>query len=582
MRTRGHIARAALVAAAGLVTGTVLGTWVQPAGAGEPPSVIQVTTTDDVVTHDVPRSLREAFTLANANPDHNTIQLAFDEVYELDVCGATEDGNASGDLDLHGGSALTIDGNISTIRQTCAGERVLDVAQDLELVAVVVEGGQVVGNGGGVWVGDQLDLDGSVVQHSTATGDGGGAWVGSGAHLVESTVAGNDAVGAGGGIWADRGGSVERSAVVGNQADRGGGLATGPAAGADVVWDLESSTVAGNRAETFAGGVWSALGQLEVETTTVADNTSVHPGGAANVDVALLESEGDSVIADPHGSPTSCSVSTTLSDGGNVDDGASCGFTGALDRSAVDVDVRAPFLVGGTTPVAHPYEGSALIDTGICGASPLEDQRGVDRPVGGACDVGAFEVEPCDEAFADVGADHPFCWEISWMAAARISDGYGDGTYRPAPAVSRQAMSAFLLRLANERPTRPSTPTFADVPTDHPFFLAIEWMAARGISSGYADGTYRPDAPVSRQAMSAFLQRLARAQDVVPAQPSFAEVGPNHPFAGAIEWMAGTEVSTGYPDGTYRPLEPVSRQAMSAFLYRLADGLVVQGLALPI
>ena len=49
--------------------------------------------------------------------------------------------------------------------------------------------------------------------------------------------------------------------------------------------------------------------------------------------------------------------------------------------------------------------------------------------------------------------------------------------------------------------------TFTDVPQSHPFHGDIEWMAQTGISEGYEDGTYRPGAPVTRQAMSAFIRR---------------------------------------------------------------------------
>jgi hypothetical protein len=56
-------------------------------------------------------------------------------------------------------------------------------------------------------------------------------------------------------------------------------------------------------------------------------------------------------------------------------------------------------------------------------------------------------------------------------------------------------------------------PTFNDVDEDHPFFDEIEWMAGKKISEGYPDGTYRPGDPVTRQAMSAFMQRLYDVQD---------------------------------------------------------------------
>lgn len=49
--------------------------------------------------------------------------------------------------------------------------------------------------------------------------------------------------------------------------------------------------------------------------------------------------------------------------------------------------------------------------------------------------------------------------------------------------------------------------TFSDVPASNPFRTNISNVAGAGIAQGYADGTYRPTEPVSRQAMSAFLNR---------------------------------------------------------------------------
>lgn len=53
----------------------------------------------------------------------------------------------------------------------------------------------------------------------------------------------------------------------------------------------------------------------------------------------------------------------------------------------------------------------------------------------------------------------------------------------------------------------PSTPTFSDVPTAHPFYQEIEALAASGITTGYPDGTFRPNNYVTRQSMAAFLSR---------------------------------------------------------------------------
>jgi hypothetical protein len=58
-------------------------------------------------------------------------------------------------------------------------------------------------------------------------------------------------------------------------------------------------------------------------------------------------------------------------------------------------------------------------------------------------------------------------------------------------------------------PTGPIPPPdrFSDVNKSHPFFADIEWMAARGITSGFPDGTYRPDETVNRGTLAAFLHR---------------------------------------------------------------------------
>jgi hypothetical protein len=64
----------------------------------------------------------------------------------------------------------------------------------------------------------------------------------------------------------------------------------------------------------------------------------------------------------------------------------------------------------------------------------------------------------------------------------------------------------------------PATATFSDVPTSHPFFQEIEALASSGISTGYVDGTFRPNAYVTRQAMAAFLSRaLGLYWDLSPA-----------------------------------------------------------------
>ena len=180
-----------------------------------------------------------------------------------------------------------------------------------------------------------------------------------------------------------------------------------------------------------------------------------------------------------------------------------------------------------------------------------------------------------DPPFSDVPYSHPFFNEIAWMFETGISTGFNDGTYKPSAEVTRQAMSAFMARLADATLTACSVAPFSDVPTNHPFCPDITWMKTENISTGFNDGTYRPSISVTRQAMSAFLARFAlgaAGADALPACTAapFNDVPTSHPFCKEIKWMADTEISTGFNDGTYRPSNSVTRQAMSAFMYRVS------------
>ena len=62
-------------------------------------------------------------------------------------------------------------------------------------------------------------------------------------------------------------------------------------------------------------------------------------------------------------------------------------------------------------------------------------------------------------------------------------------------------------------------PTFSDVPEDHPYYDAIEWAAANGITIGYPDGTYQSDRAVSRGEMAVFLQRFDGAAPPPDPEP---------------------------------------------------------------
>jgi hypothetical protein len=112
---------------------------------------------------------------------------------------------------------------------------------------------------------------------------------------------------------------------------------------------------------------------------------------------------------------------------------------------------------------------------------------------------------------------------------------------------------------------------FTDVLLAHPFLLDIAYLSSAGITGGFPDGSFKPTQTLSRQSTAAFLYRLMGEPDFdPPTPPSFDDVGTSHPFRTEIEWLAAEGITGGFPDGTFRPTGAVTRGSMAAFLYRLA------------
>ena len=175
-----------------------------------------------------------------------------------------------------------------------------------------------------------------------------------------------------------------------------------------------------------------------------------------------------------------------------------------------------------------------------------------------------------EQSFADVSPGMQFFPYIEAIYAEGITTGYGDGTYRPDDPVNRGQMAAFIAR-ALDLPEAgdPDNPSFTDVSPGMQFFSYIEEIYAEEITTGYGDGTYRPNQVVTRGQMAAFIARALELPDAGdPDNPSFTDVNPNMQFFGYIEAIYAEGITTGYDDDTYRPNDPVNRGQMAAFLSR--------------
>lgn len=166
--------------------------------------------------------------------------------------------------------------------------------------------------------------------------------------------------------------------------------------------------------------------------------------------------------------------------------------------------------------VAGPDPSVDLVDIadgctgGGCG-EPISRREMAGWVVEVFIDAGRTELASHAGRFEDVDATGPWAAHIETFAALGITDGCSREPARFCPdrSVTRGQMAVFLVRAFDLPDPFGEPPAFGDVGDDYRFGWAIRRLATAGVTVGYSDGTYRPEAVVSRWHMSLFLARAA-------------------------------------------------------------------------
>ncbi len=111
---------------------------------------------------------------------------------------------------------------------------------------------------------------------------------------------------------------------------------------------------------------------------------------------------------------------------------------------------------------------------------------------------------------------------------------------------------------------------FSDVDDSTNYSEAIQWAAEQGYISGYPDGRFGADDPVTRAQLAAIFYRAAGSLDV-SGTSRFSDVQAAAYYANAVHWAEGNGLVSGYPDGRFGVNDPVTRQQVVTILWRWAD-----------
>jgi CSLREA domain-containing protein len=390
-----------LAIVAAVLVAVLLDSYNNPASAQSSTTIITVNTKEDEDNTDGDCSLREAIRAAN----ENTV---------VDGCAAGSDAEQDAILfslgdkatitlgstlpTISNPSGLTIDGQKAKIKVSgndAVGVGVFEVSAKLTLNHLIVADGNSSFRGAGLLSdGGEVQVLNSTFSGNSATDDGGGIANFAGTlEVTNSTFSKNSAMN-GGAILNAGTLTVTNSTFSKNNAlFSGGGIAN-----ATGTLEVTNSTFSKNSAGDVGGGIRSD-GGLEVTNSTFSKNSAPNDGGggimASFFGTATLK---NTIVANsPSGG--NCRNEGPLTDGGyNIEDGTSCGFDPNNNSMPSTEPKLAKSLAknGGPTKTIALLKGSPALNaireaTNGCGTEITTDQRGVSRPQGAGCDIGAYE-----------------------------------------------------------------------------------------------------------------------------------------------------------------------------------------------
>ena len=329
------------------------------------------------------------------------------------------------------GSLVLIDSTISyNVAQETGGGFRSSVGKSASLISSVVEFNRAGFVAGGIYsINDSmLILTDSVVRYNRADCFGGGISTGTGTFILNTSIVSNNFAGcSGGGISTSGVLTLNGSTVSGNRSrSNGGGI------NADDQTNLINSTVNNNVADGDGGGIWfDFIGVLKLINSTVTGNEAGGNGGgifdqAGGVNL-INSTISSNVAADGGGIYIQCNVflSSCLSDAKTANSiiatnvGQNCAGDGPIasrgynligDVTGCMYESHFTDLVGTAgspiDPLLGPLQGNggptrthamhpdspAVDQIPVEGCRVTTDQRGVHRPQGVSCDIGAFEL----------------------------------------------------------------------------------------------------------------------------------------------------------------------------------------------
>ena len=149
--------------------------------------------------------------------------------------------------------------------------------------------------------------------------------------------------------------------------------------------------------------------------------------------------------------------------------------------------------------------------------------------------------------------------------------GYPDGTFAPNRGMTRAEVATMFTRLLKDRPVKGQTYAagLSDIYAGDWYANTVGYAVQKGIVSGYPDGTFKPNQPITRAEFSSIASRFAALTE--EKDLTFSDLDASHWGYKAIRLAASNGWISGYPDNTFRPEKAITRAEVTSITNRMLN-----------
>lgn len=194
--------------------------------------------------------------------------------------------------------------------------------------------------------------------------------------------------------------------------------------------------------------------------------------------------------------------------------------------------------------------------------------------------------QPCDGGkdcpsapFTDVDTAKWYHLSVDYVLTHKMMNGVSSRAFAPNANLTRGMLVQILYNL--EGKPKGTAANFSDVQADAWYAEAVGWAASNKVVTGYADGTFRPNAAVTREQAAAILYRYAQSKgiDVSVGENtnilSYVDVQQASEYAiPALQWAVGAGVLNGKNGGRLAPTGTATRAEIAAIMQRWCENII--------